>query len=34
MKRENFTVARIDAFGCDQNKKQTIYWDTKVPACD
>ncbi|MCA8313548.1 SDR family oxidoreductase [Burkholderia multivorans] len=25
MKRENFTVARVDAFRCDQNKKQTIW---------
>jgi hypothetical protein len=27
MKRENFTVARVDAFRCDQDKTQTIYWD-------
>ncbi|WP_175819455.1 hypothetical protein [Burkholderia sp. BCC0419] len=32
MKRENFTVARVDAFRCDQNKKQTIYWDAKAPG--
>ncbi|MBU9611061.1 integrase family protein [Burkholderia multivorans] len=32
MKRENFTVARVDAFCCDQNKKQTIYWDAKAPG--
>lgn len=29
MKRENFTVARVDAFRCDQHKTQTIYWDAK-----
>lgn len=32
MKRENFTAARVAGFQCAPGKKQSIYWDGKMPG--
>ena len=32
MKRENFTAARVAGFECAPGKKQSIYWDGKMPG--
>ncbi len=32
MKRENFTAARVTGFKCAPGKKQSIFWDGKVPG--
>jgi len=32
MKKESFTVARVEAYRCEPGKKQTIYWDSKSPG--
>lgn len=32
MAKENFTAGRIAAFKCAEGKKQSIYWDAKVPG--
>ena len=32
MAKENFTAARIEAYGCEPGKQQTIHWDAKTPG--
>lgn len=32
MKRENFTVKRVNDFTCKEGSKQTLFWDGKIPG--
>ncbi len=32
MNKQAFTVARIEGFGCQPGKSQSIYWDSKTPG--
>ncbi|HLP81407.1 MAG TPA: integrase family protein, partial [Nitrosomonas sp.] len=32
MKRENFTVKRVNDFTCKEGSKQTFFWDGKIPG--
>jgi integrase len=32
MKKDNFTVARVDGYKCQPGKEQCIYWDAKTPG--
>lgn len=32
MKKQPFTVSRVEGFACEPNKKQSFYWDSKSPG--
>lgn len=32
MTKQGFTVARVEGFGCEAGKQQSIYWDAKTPG--